>query len=156
MWILVADSSRARIFDATRKFSAPGEFEFSEFSEVDDLVNARGRARNQDINTDKPGRMADRTGRGGTGTGQRSAVGGKEEPKETEAKAFAQRVNDRLEQAANDGDYDELVVIAAPKFLGMLRDSRPSQIDSMIVEEIGKDFTKMSAHDLQGRLPELL
>ena len=65
MWILVADSSRARFFDASKKFSAPGEFEFSEFSEIDDLVNARGRARNQDINTDRPGRMADRTGRGG-------------------------------------------------------------------------------------------
>ncbi|MGM0557689.1 MAG: host attachment protein [Myxococcota bacterium] len=156
MWILVADSSRARIFDATRKFSAPGEFEFSKFSEVDDLVNARGRARNQDINTDKPGRMADRTGRGDATTGQRSAVGGKEEPKETEAKAFAQRVNDRLEDAANDGDYDEVVVIAAPRFLGMLRDSRASQVDSMVIEEIGKDFTKLSAHDLKDRLPELL
>ena len=155
MWILVADSSRARIFDATRKFSSPGEFEFSEFSEVDDLVNARGRARNQDIDTDKPGRMVDKTS-AGAGGGQRSAVGGKEEPKETEAKAFAQRVGDHLQQGLNDNSFDELVVIAAPKFLGMLRDAIPSQVKSKVVEEISKDFTKMSEHDLQGRLPELL
>ena len=155
MWILVADSSRARFFDANRKFSAPGEFEFSEFSEVNDLVNSWGRAKNQDINTDKPGRMADRTGRGGSGA-QRSAVGGREEPKETEAKAFAQRVADELEEKLNENAYDELVLVAAPKFLGMLRDAIGAQVKGAVIEEISKDFTKMSAHDLQGRLPEVM
>lgn len=154
MWILVADSSRARVFNANRKFSAPGEFEFNEFDEIEDLVNDRGRARNQDINTDRPGRMADPGA--GLGGGQRSAVGGKEEPKETEAKAFAGRVAGHLEDGVNDGSYDELVVIAAPKFLGMLRDAISSQVQDKVIEELGKDFTKMSAHDLQGRLPDLL
>jgi protein required for attachment to host cells len=155
MWILVADSSRARIFSGTRKFTSPGEFEFSKFSEIDDLVNAWGRARNQDIDTDKPGRMVDRNS-AGAGGGQRSAVGGREEPKETEAKAFAQRVGEYLQDGLNDGSFDELVVVAAPKFLGMLRDAIPSQVQNTVVEEISKDFTKMSAHDLEGRLPELI
>ena len=83
-------------------------------------------------------------------------MGGKEEPKETEAKAFAQRVADELEQNLNENVYDELVLIAAPKFLGMLRDAISSQVRDTVTDEIGKDFTKMSSHDLEGRLPELL
>ncbi|MFW6058267.1 MAG: host attachment protein [Persicimonas sp.] len=155
MWILVADASRARFFEGKRTFSAPDEFEFGPLELIDKLSNEDARARNQDLETDRPGRFHDRTGSG-------KAVGGKsgwepaEEPKTHEARAFAKRLAERVGKGLHEGHFDELVVAAPPKFLGLYRDAASTTLEQATICEIGKDLTKTSAHELCDRLPDLM
>ena len=155
MWILIADASRARLFDGTKKYSSPGEFEFTEFSEANDWANPYGRAKNQDIDTDDPGRMVDRSG-AGEGIGGKSKLEPREEPKDVEARQFAQQLADELDEAREGGQFGELALIAPPKFLGWLRDAISPQTQNTVSAEIDKDFSKLSLHDLKQRLPDLL
>ncbi len=155
MWILVADASRARLFEGKRTFSAPDEFEFGPLELIDKLGNEAARARNQELETDRPGRFHDRTGSG-------KAVGGKsgweptEEPKTHEARAFAKRLAERVGKGLHEGRFDELVVAAPPKFLGMYRDAASTTVEKATICEIPKDLAKTSPQELCERLPELM
>lgn len=155
MWILVADSSRARIFDASRAFQAPGDFTFERFEEVADLAGPWARAQNLEIDTDRPGRRSDKTAKA-PNSGQRSAVGQRYEPKEFEARAFARRVSKHLDEAAGRELFDELVVVAGPAFLGMLREAMPARVAGRCVDEVRKDFSWLASHEIRARLPELI
>lgn len=155
MWILVADASRARLFEGKRTFSAPDEFEFGPLELIDELGNEDGRARNQELETDRPGRFHDRTG-SGKGVGAKSGWEPAEEPKTHQARAFARSLAERVEKNLHDGHFDELVVAAPPKFLGLYRDVASPTLTQATICEIDKDLTKISAHDLCDRLPDLM
>ena len=53
------------------------------------------------------------------------------------------------------GDFDQLVVVAAPQMLGDLRQAFPEGLRKVIVAEIAKDFTKLPAHELRDAIRKL-
>ena len=84
-WVVVADSSAARIFDAP---SATGPL-----VEIESFAHAEGRLHERDLRTDEPGTTKDRAGYAKHGIEPRT------NPKEHEATVFARMLADTIEHA---------------------------------------------------------
>jgi protein required for attachment to host cells len=108
-FVLVADASRARLYQRpnnTAKFMLLEEFD-----------HPTGRAKNSDLMADKPGRAFS----SGATTAARSTKEYRTEPKQVEAEKFARELGRRLAALFDAHAFDDLVIAAPPKFLGLLR-----------------------------------
>ena len=140
-WILVADSTRARIF-TTESSSTPLE-------EIEDFSHTESRLHDREITSDLPGRIKSVAG-GGHAFEQAT------DPKKHEAENFAHSLAQYLEDAHNANRFAQLLIIAAPSFLGLLRDHLPEQIKQLVHFELDKDLTLLSAADIRQHLPQFL
>jgi protein required for attachment to host cells len=133
-WIIAADASRARILQVAGR---------EHLVEVEDLVNPEGRLHNQEINTDAKGRFRgpDRPGGHSSDDEERTVDHYNE--------LFAKRVAGYLDKARTDGRYDQLVLVAAPKVLGMMRKQLGKEVEKCVVDELDKDLSWFNARDLQ-------
>lgn len=138
-WILVADSSRARLLQA-EKANAP-------LQELETLENPAARMRNQDLISTPPGRSFDSGGQG------RHAMEQRDSPKHHEAVVFARRLAGRLEQGRGEGELQRLVLVAPPRFLGLLRDELGADLRRLVITEIDKDLTAIDVAELREHLP---
>lgn len=138
-WVLVADSSRARVFRA--------EGADEHLIEVQDMAHPEGRLHETELTTDLPGRAFDSHGQG------RHAMEEETPPKRQEAIRFAKRVGDMLESARTAGDYDRLVVVAEPRFLGLLRDNLSDETIKLVGLEIDKNLVQQAPQVIRDRLP---
>jgi protein required for attachment to host cells len=141
-WVVVADSSRARIF-AVDQPRGP-------LQELDILAHPEARLHEQELTTDLPGRAFDSGGEG------RHAMGQGVSPKEQEALRFAKRTADYLEAARVEGRFDKLILVAAPRFLGQLRQQFSPPAAAAIVQEIAKNLAQQPADEIRQHLPERL
>jgi protein required for attachment to host cells len=138
-WVLVADSSRARVFRA--------EGAQRQLIELEDLSHPEGRLHEASLTTDLPGRRYD------TGVQNRSAMEDQTPPKRHEAIQFAKRISQFLEAARNAGDYDRLAIIAEPRFLGLLRDNLSDETIKLVDLQIDKNLVQQSPEAIRERLP---
>ena len=141
-WVLVAESSRARIFTVETP-SAP-------LVEVETLVHPEGRMREQDMTSDLPGHNSNHSGAG------RHGFQDETEPKEQEAINFARQVTARLEKARTGGEVQRLIIIAAPSFLGTLREQMNDQTARLVSLEVAKNLGQHTPEDIRSHLPEYL
>lgn len=141
-WIVVADSARARFFSVDSP-TAP-------LTPIEHLVHPESRLHDRDLTSDRPGRSFDSEGEG------RHATGTSVSPKEQESIRFARTVADHLEQGRREGNYDRLIVVADPRFLGELRDAVGTEIEKLVSLELNKDLTKEADEDIRRHLPERL
>lgn len=141
-WVLVANSSLARILAAP---TATGGLE-----ELECLSHPASRLRDQDIASDRPGRTFDSLGPGRHGKAPEVT------PREQEAIRFAEQVAARLRAAHAAGDFDRLAIVAAPRFLGLLRERLDPQVGKAIVETLDKDLGMLSPAQIRARLPARL
>lgn len=124
-WIVVAEGSRARVLSARNAVQPLVEILDFEFPE--------GRLRDQDIHTDRPGSTREIT------HGGRSAM----EPRdirEQQHSAFARLIADALERARNTGDYQRLMLVAPPAFLGALRSALSSPLQKLVDKTVQKNL----------------
>lgn len=142
IWILSANSGNATLFSADSP-TAP-------LAELASFDNPEARAKQMALTSDRPGRSADSHGQGGHM--METEVG----PKEQEQIRFAKLVADRLEQGRQDNDFERLVVIATPTFLGHLRANFSNPLRSRVSLEIDKDYTGLNSQALRARLPDRL
>jgi protein required for attachment to host cells len=140
-WILVADSTRARIFTADTP-SAPLE-------EIEDFSHTEGRLHDREITSGLPGKIKS-AGAGGHTFEQPT------DPKKHEADIFAHRIAQYLEDAHNANRFDQLLIVAGPAFLGLLRNQLPEQIKKLVRFELDKEITLLSAADIRQHLPQYL
>ncbi len=130
-WIVTADSSRARILQVAGR---------ERLVEVEDFLNPEGRLHNREITTDANPRLH---GPGG--------LGAREEPSAVEhaVEMFSKRLGNYLEKARTDHRYDRLVLVAPPKFLGVMRKELGKEVEKLVADELGKDLSWFNARDLQ-------
>lgn len=140
-WILVADSTRARIFTADTP-SSPLE-------EIEDLSHVEGRLHDREITSDLPGKIKS-VGGGGHAFEQPT------DPKKHEADTFAHRVAQYLEDAHNANRFEQLLIVAAPTFLGLLRNQLSEPIKRLVRFELDKEITRLNAAEIRRHLPEYL
>ena len=122
-WIVVADGSRAKVF------LAAGDGKVEQKSEA-----AVPHPPSRDINADRPGRTFDSAGVG------RHA---KEPPTDAHEKAevdFLHTLAHQLNDAHEKKEFDALVVIAAPRALGILRAAYPKQLAKAVTQELAHDL----------------
>ncbi len=61
-----------------------------------------------------------------------------------------------IDKARTNRDYDQLVLVAEPRFLGRLRGKLTRQSQGTVVRMIEKELTKMTPPELQRRLSRLI
>ena len=140
-WILVADSTRARIFTADSP-SSPLE-------EIEGFSHTEGRLHDRELTSDLPGRIKSADGSG-------HAFEQPTDPKKHETDNFAHRVAQHLEEAHNANRFEHLLIVAGPAFLGLLRNHLPEQIKRLVRFELDKELTTLSAAEIRQHLPEYL
>lgn len=140
-WILVANSTRARIFTADTPASL--------LVELEDLVHTASRLQDREITSDLPGRLKSTNGIG-------HALEQPTDPKKHEADKFAHDIAHYLAKAYKANRFEQLFIIAEPSFLGLLRNRLPEQIKKQVCFELDKNITTQSAADIRKHLPTYL
>ncbi len=140
--IVVADSSRARIF-TTDSASSP-------LVEIETMAHPEGRMHDRDITSDLPGK-----GKGGDGSGGH-AYQEETDPKKHELDKFAKRVAVYLDDARHANKLEKVLVVSAPTFLGKLRGHLSSETNEKIVFELDKNLTQHSVEEIRQHLPKHL
>ena len=136
--IVVADSTRARIFTVEPVNSA--------LKEIETLTNPEGRMHEHDMVSDLPGKES--------GKGDAShAFQDKVTPKEQKLTEFAKRVADYLDDTRKANKLGKLSLIAAPEFLGELRNKLSDETRAKVTFELDKNLAHHDEEDIRKHLP---
>ena len=147
IWVVVADEAIARILS----WPEVGD----ELEPVEELTDPAAHAKGSDLRDDARGRRA---GNDGTAAGHKlrgassATAGAGLDEKHQEAEAFARRVALHLAQAQQQQRFDELLLVAAPRFLGLLRKAIAKPVAAAVTESLDKDLIHDSNRDLTQRL----
>ena len=140
--ILVADGAHARVY--LNDGPGHGISEMKEYAKDIDLNASR------DINADKPGRSFDSGGEG------RHAMEPPTDAKRHAKGEFARGLAEKINTAMTAGEFDRLVLVAAPVTLGDLRQHLSKHASDNIHGEIAKDLTHANNKDLLAQLGSVL
>jgi protein required for attachment to host cells len=153
-WVVVADEAIARILMSDA--DAPGTLR-PEHALTDPLAHAeqgeldRERGRRSGVVSSEGGQPAGRNAGGGASL----VTSAGEDDVHLEAKSFARRVADHLAEACRERRFDELTIIAAPRFLGLLRKELDASVREKVVCELDKDLIHEADADIAARLTKL-
>lgn len=136
-WILVAQRAGAWIFSSR----GPG----STLERINVLENPRGRLQASEIDSD-------RSGRAGHGT---RSLPRDESATEHVEQEFVKHLSDTLDRERNAGVFDQLIIIAGPRFLGKLRDALSEPTRRLIKVELNKELIDPSVDTLRKQLDGL-
>ena len=136
-WLVVADSSRARIYSYEQKH---GDWNLEE--EVD---HPAARVHTSELVTDQHGRVSG---------GHASAMSNEVDAHAQEEVKFARELSNRLAHGFDDHAYVQLGMVAPPHFLGLLRKTLADRVGRSLFLELGKDYTAVSEAELKDRLRE--
>ncbi len=134
-WILAANNSRARIFEMQPSDKPP--------QQIEEFENPQGRAHARDLVTDGSGRYF---GRGERNQGHTAPPS--EGPVEHEVELFAKRIAAHLEKCRVEQKFDRLRLVAAPKFLGLLRKNLGKEVVKLVDDSMAKDVSGFSENAL--------
>ena len=135
-WILVADGSRARLFEQ--------EQPDARLAQVQAWVHPQTRLRAESL--------AGRASKGHTGTVSFSP---RTSLKEREHQRFAHALAQALDEGVRGGRCDALVLIASNSMLGLLRQDLPTQAAKRVLWSAPVDLTRLDGRELEARIDEL-
>jgi protein required for attachment to host cells len=150
-WVVVADEAIARILQWNK--------DDKELEPVEELTDPAAHADGADLRRDAYGRRAGATTQSAnTNTSSRqsspanvtSSAG--EAEQHLEAEDFAKRVATRLTEAFQQNRFEELRIVAAPRFLGLLRKAMGTQVAGVVTDELDKDLIHMDNREISQRL----
>jgi protein required for attachment to host cells len=135
-WIMVADESAATVYSRkSRRAPLIGVFQ---------TTNEAGRKKTADLISDRGGRSFDSHGQG-----RHTMMKEQSGPKQRASVAFAKDLAGRISNAVRDGTCDEIVLIAAPRFLGVLRDALEKAGNVIPAQTIDKEMVGRDAADIE-------
>jgi protein required for attachment to host cells len=141
MWILVSDNSRAKLFSA--------ELRENDWTLAETFEHPEGRQTSSEISpSSPPGRMQQSKAHGARHTAMEPHTS----PKEAEAERFARHLGHYLEEATARNQFDSLVVVAPPHFLGILRAALGKQTVRHLRNTVNKDLITLDAKDTRQKL----
>jgi protein required for attachment to host cells len=147
--LLVADSGVARLL----RVVGPHKHRTIEQEELFERPSARLHAR--DLTTDLGGRVFESSGRAGTGaTHTRHGTASDYDPHAVEIERFVVHIAQHLESRHRAGALSNLVLIAAPHFLGVMRARLPADVQRLISREISGDYVRAHQEQLLGLLDD--
>ena len=133
--IVASSGSAAHVWRTTSRF---GEWQL-----LSTLENPEASRREADFASDRPGRSFDSFGRG------RHAMEPGHSGHEHELSRFAQQVADKINAAFAAGSVAKLVLLAEPKFLGLLRTRLSHAAAAGIVLEASKNLVKLDVNEIR-------
>lgn len=141
-WIVTGDASRARILQVTGQ---------NRLEEIESFVNPKGRMHDRELASGAHPRF---DGHGGVGKPGSAPTGGpgsdRQEagPSEIEAEKFSRELGRYLDQARMKKRFDRLFLVAAPRFLGMIRKELGKEVQKLVRDEIDKDLSWFDAREI--------
>lgn len=142
-WVVVADSIRARFFSAEAASAALDEFTelFSPENQQDNSV------RLEEI----PSRgIAD------IDAGGRHDMVPTSDPRQEQTVEFAREIAHYLDAARMQGDFEQVVIVAAPSILGLIREKLSDNCRKLVAFELNKNLVCESAAAIRAYLPKRL
>lgn len=109
-WAVVADESNAIVY-VRDTLSGP-------LRELFSLDNEAARKKTDQLISDSGGRSFDSVGKG-----RHTMSNEKADPKQHSATVFAKQIAERIARATHEGSCRGFALVAAPRFLGILRDA---------------------------------
>lgn len=151
--LVVADQSEARFYDLSARRASPAPAG-ARLQLIEQLADPKAHLHDRDFSSDRPGRVFDHAPapakrRGATG---HHSTGGERRPRKHEAAVFAQQIAGVLERARRADEFDRLLIMAAPAFLGLLRKALPPSVRATVAAEIRKDLVHESPEALQAHV----
>lgn len=131
--LVVADGSRARLFSRSA-WNQPLVL-------TDSHDNPAARVKTRELLADGPGK---------TQTSDPLSS-----PGEIEEDRFAKRLAAQLTRHVHDGLYENLLLVASPRFLGSLRAELPRTTRDRVVLELPKNWTALSPAQIDHQLAQL-
>ncbi len=139
-WVLITDAARARLFEISAQ---DGMAEVACFSNPE----RRTVTHDRDVNDRLP-RTQD------SHSAHRHAIQPHTTLREKAEQQFARAVAEQLEDGAERKQYEHLILVAPPRFLGVLREHLPEALSKRVVGEIQHDLVSASTQELNERLRE--
>ena len=151
VWVLVADEALARIL------RWPGQ---GELVDVEAITDPAAHVKEGDFDRDGAGGRAGSAPQGSRQNTQQHRLRGMasltasagEEQTHLEGQAFARRVASHLAEALRQKRFDQLRIVAAPRFLGYLRKELDPQVRATVADELSKDLIHEGNAKLSKRL----
>jgi protein required for attachment to host cells len=137
-WFVVADGSRAKVFESTGVDEEPRE--------IHDMGLSIDLPKSGELLADRAGRTFDSVGAG------RHAKENPSDPHRHLKREFAGRLVDELRRAKLAERFDRLVLVAPPEFLGDLRRELPKDLKATVSDEIASDLTNTPKQQLYALL----
>lgn len=144
-WIVLANASRARVFEARDDGAAPAE--------VLDLTHPESRLHGAELGSSRAGH-GERHGPDGSQGG--TAYPPRTDPRDKAHEAFARELAQRLREALAGARCERLVLAASSPFLGALRAALDPATAAAVVRSEAVDLTTLAAPALRARLQELI
>lgn len=138
-WLLVADAAKARLFEIAKKGG--------NLTEIACYTNPDGRSPGQHPEHGRQGRTQE------SANSARHAIEPHTSLREKHAMQFADLLRDAIRQGRMANQYDQLVLMAPPRFLGLLRGRLDDQTLKCVVAEVGSDLLALSPTELRAYLP---
>lgn len=132
-WIVVANSSSARIFKLET---------LTKLTEIKTFVHPESRLHERDLVSSKPGESFESFGTG------RHPIEPPTSQKDTEFALFAKMLNEYLVKEHVDAKFSELYLVASPNFLGLLRQTLSPTLLHLVTKEVNKDIVRASTSEI--------
>jgi protein required for attachment to host cells len=136
-WVVVCDGRKALVLENRGDAKYPN-LRTKEVHEHEDRPT-------HELGTATPGRL-----HASVGTA-RSSVEQVDWQREAE-RLFLEKLVHRLDEAVTAGEVEKLVIIAAPRALGMLRSAYPPAVRSAVRFEVDKDYVRMPVYEIEMKL----
>ncbi len=133
--IVASNGAEARLFLVGKRFGP--------WTPVETLKNPEATLREQDYNSDTPGRSFDSFGQG------RHAMSPEVSARQHDLLAFAQEIAQYLAKTHAAGQFNKLVLVAEPTFLGYLRRKLSATLKRELCCEVPKNPTEFDQERLR-------
>jgi len=139
-WVLVADSSHATLVEADR--------DLERWRLLRDIDHPDGRSKESELTRGSRGRTSPRN----RDAARRAAMAPPTSPQQVEIERFSRELAELLQQGYDHDQFIELMLVAPPEFLGLLRAAIPDTVRGCVTDEIGKNLTKERPTELMALL----
>lgn len=142
-WYVLANRVSATIYSN----GPSGKFTF-----LQRIDNKQGGMRESDLDSDKPGRGFSTAGGGVF----RHSLDRRYQHHELVARKFAKRLGKFLDSALRKRAFGQLVLIAEPHFLGLLREAFPPAVKRVVEHEIKHRYRELSSERLHEQIQDAI
>lgn len=141
-WILVADGSRARLFESTRRDEP--------LHQLENFLNPEARLAGRELTTDHPPTVNESM------QFARHSIEPHTTQREKHVAHFAKELADALERGRTDHRFERLILVAPSKLLGALHEQFDEPLRQCVIGELHRDISTLPATEIHERIARLL
>ena len=149
--IVVADQANAQLYEIEHRHQLQDNVPLRAVGELSDPA---AHLHDRDFRSDRPGRSFDRAPLRGNRRGATAhhGMGAERQARTHESERFARQIAETLLVADQGRHINQLVLIAAPRFLGALRAALSDSLRQRVTTEIHRDLTHAPERALREHL----